>query len=599
MKLTLQPSSAQKRRRRWLRPDRFITTRVMPRSRRHICLSEDRTLLEVRFRYDEALKDAIKRIPGASWAPERRIWTMEAHHASELLHIVREHGFDVDDEVKALAARGGNNARMRQLRRASRTDSLTPVLLNSRMAQVVRAEFSERFWIIGQISNWKDQGYFELIEKYADERAHRASINAFIAVPDYQHIDRLLSEMRPPLRWTNNLKVRLKGMLSFRERRGDVQLRIVDIDPHYTITLMNAAREEALQVLDEEGLSERNLSMPLPAVPLRVALLTSAGSDAAHDFIEELRESGLGFQVDLYDVRVSGPCQERTMLRALRHTAQHSQAYDVLVIVRGGGSRSDLSGFDLLSLGRAVCTHTLPVVCGIGHDRDHSLLDDVARSMKTPTKAAAALVEEVRLYTAELRHVQEQIGSLAGTRAREASDALSAMARQVAGIACHQLQLADRDLHDIELDIRRSGASRMAREQARLERLAQELPGRWGRRRHRELREVGHLERQLSPKRLLGDLRREGALLDAAEDRLRRSVQVRLRAARSTLAALAARREAADPDRVVERGFAIVTRPDGSLVRDARAVAPGTGLVVRLGSSQMNVTRDAEGAGHE
>ena len=571
----------------------------MPRSRRNIRLSEDRTLLEVRFPYDEALKDAIKRIPGASWAPERRIWTLEAHHASELLHILSEHDFDVDDEVQALAARGGNNARMRQLRRASQTDSLTPVLLNRRLAEVVRTEFSARFWIIGQISNWKDRGYFELIDKYADERSHRASINAFISEDDYLHIERLLSQMRPPLRWTNNLKVRLKGALAFRERRGDVQLRIVDIDPHYTITLMNAAREEALRVLDDEGLSERNLALLLPEVPLRVALLTSAGSDAAHDFVEELRESGFGFQVDLYDVRVSGPRQERTMLRALRHTATKADAYDVLAIVRGGGSRNDLSGFDQLSLGRAVCTHPLPVVCGIGHERDHSLLDDVARSLKTPTKAAAALVEEVRAYMADLQLLQEQIGRLAGVQAREAGDMLSSMARQVAGIARQRLQRVDRGLRDVELDIRRSGIGRMAREQERLTRLARELPSRWGRRRHREMREVGHLERQLSPKRLLGELRQEGALLDAAEERLRRSTQVRVRAARSALTALSARREAADPARVVERGFAIVTRPDGNLVRDAQVVAPGEGLVIRLGAGQMNVTRDEEGAGHE
>lgn len=564
------------------------------RPKRHIGLSSDRTLVEIRFRYDAALKDAIKRIPGAQWEPEQKIWTLEAHHASELLHLVAEHDFVVDDAVAALAARGGNNARMRQLRRATRTDSLTPGTLNARLAGLLSGAFPERFWIIGQISNWKDKGYFELVEQYEDESFPRARLDAFISPSDYRHIARLLSEMRPPLHWTNRLKVRLKAELGFRERWGGVQLRVVDIDPHYTITLMNAAREEALRALDEEGVSEQNLSIDVPPVPLRIALLTSADSDAAHDFVEELRESGFGFQVDLYDVRVSGPRQERTTLRALQQAAARAEQYDVLVMIRGGGSRNDLAGFDALSIGRAVCTHPLPVFCGIGHERDHSLIDDLTRSCKTPTKAAAALVELVRGYVDDLALLQEQIGRLAGERARAARDVLSALARGVGHEARHVLRLADRDLRDVELDIQRGSVGRLVRERERLARLSGELPDRWGRRRRREAREVGHLERQLSPKRLLADLRREGALVDASAARLARAVQGRLREAGRELEALSARRAAADPERVLERGFAVVTRPGGGLVRDADAVGAGERLVVRLAAGQMDVTRLGE-----
>ena len=568
------------------------------RPKRTVRLSDDRALLEIRFRYDEALKDAIKRIPGAQWAPDKRIWVLEAHHAAELLHLLAEHGFDIADDVTALAARGGNNARMRQLRRAARTDSLTPTTLNAQLAAQLRAQYPDRFWVIGQISDWKNRGYFELIEKYEDEYQPRARISAYIAERDYDHIQHLLAGMRPALSWGNRLKVRLKGQLSYREAWGSVQLRVVDIDPHYTITLLNEAREEALRALDEEGLSERNLDLELPPVPLRVALITPESSEAGRDFIEELRESGYGFTIDTYPAKGSGPQQERTTLAALARIAARADDYDVLAIVRGGGNQSGLMGFDQLSIGRAVCTHPLPVVCGIGHERDHTLIDDIARSCKTPTKAAVFLVAHVQAFVDELGLLQERIGRLAGDAARQARDELAGLARRIGHEAGHTLRLSDRALRDVELDIRRGVRGRLSRDDERLARMTRELPERWGRRRRREARELGHLERRLSPQRMLGDLRREGALLDASAARLLRATQGRLRGARQSLAAMSARREAADPARVLERGFAVVTRPGGALVRDAQTVSPGEALVVRLGAGQMNVTRD-EDAGDE
>lgn len=560
-------------------------------------------MVEIRFRYDEHIKAVIKRIPGASWEAEQRIWTVESHHASELLAVVEDFDFVIEPAVREIAARGGNNARMRQLRRASRGDAFTPGTLNAHISALVRKDIPSRFWIIGQISNWKGnggRGFFELVEQYADEAFPRARLNAHISIPDFQRIDRLLQGLRPPLTWTNRLRVRVKASLVFRERWGGMQLRVIDIDPHYTITLLNAAREEALRVLDDEGISEKNLSLPFPAVPLRVVLLTSADSDAAHDVIEELRQSGLGFSVDVVDVRVSGSRQEKSMLHALQWVGQNAAQYDVVIIARGGGSRNDLAGFDLLSLGRAVCLLPLPVVCGIGHERDHSLLDDVARSCKTPTRAAATLVEQVRTYLADMQALQGQIGRLADGRVREFQQALSVVSMAMGRRGQERLHHHTLVVRALKQSICHGTENRVRHAQTTLAQHGERLTVSVSHREQRASRDVNHLEKQLSPRRLLRDLRREQAIVDGHMARLKQAASGTLHMSRQQLDVLNSRRDAVDPAHVLARGYAVVSDADGRVIRDAKAVAIGQSLRVQLHQGVMHVTRDVKPGGeHE
>ena len=566
-----------------------------------IQLQEERDAVElvVRFPYDEALKEALKRIPSARWTGgSDRAWRVPARHAAELLELIEEQGhterFQIDDGVQALAARGGRNARMRRLRRAESTQSFTPLSLNSRLQTLTRETFPDAFWIIGQIQEWRDRGFFSLVERYEDESLPRAVTPAHVWEDAYNHICRQLDAMTPPFRWQNNLDVRLLARIQFQPRYGVLRLQIIDVDPYYTVTLLNERRAEALRRLDEEGISERNIELPLADVPLRLALLTSQGSDAEADFLHILRQSGLGFQIDAYDVRVQGARVEATVLAALDAVARRAADYDAVVITRGGGSGLDLSGFDLYTIGRAVCLHPVPVISGIGHQKNHSLVDDVARPLQTPTEAAHFLVDRVLGFVEALGDVQRRVVDIARARVQACRAALDGLSQHTAREARHHLYIARRDLDDVSLDVQRSAAGRLRREGGRIDALAEALPRRWRRRAGRELRELGYLEGALSPQRRLADLRRRGSSLDALAQRLTRASQGRLQASRDRLALLTVRREAADPARVLERGYALVARPSGALVRDAREVAPGDPLVVRMRAGALRVTRDPE-----
>lgn len=562
--------------------------------RREIRLLDEEAELVVRFAYDEVLKDNLKRIPSTRWSPDDRSWRVPARHVSELLELVAEEKFTIDDAVKQLAARGGHNARMRQLRRASRRDSLTPVTLNARVHDLLRDHLPQRFWIIGEVNGWKDNGYFEIIERYEDEHHPRAVTRAFVSEAVFRRFRQHLARIRPPLRWEDGLVVRLEVRLRFWERSGGIRLNVLDIDPDYTIILLNKRREAALRTLDEEGISEQNLDRPLSPVPLRIALLTSDRSEAARDFIDELRRSGYGFQVDLFDVRVQGDRLASSVCGALDAVASRAAQYDATVIVRGGGSRVDLSGFDQIAVGRAVCLHPLPVLVGIGHHRDHALLDDLARSFKTPTAVGAALVEMVHAFRGEIRILEEQIVTIASRQVALHRTELDGVAQRLAREAHHQLRAAERQVEDVRLDIVRSTRGRMRRERSGLDALIAALPERWRRRARRERREVDYLEGALSPQRRLMALRRETQQVEQMAARMARAVAHRLRSARAQIALMEARRAAADPSRVLERGFAIVSRENGELVRDARTVPPGQRLQVRVKSGQLTVERTGE-----
>src|SRR5262249_3678400 len=148
--------------------------------------------------------------------------------------------------------------------------------------------------------------------------------------------------------------------------------------------------------LTERGLVGRNTSLPFPDLPLRVGLVTSLGSDAFNDVLRTLQESGFAFDVTAHGARVQGRLTEPSVLNALDWVRKRAESFDVVLICRGGGSRTDLSWFDSEQLGAAVATFPVPVVVGIGHEQDLSVLDFVGFRRKTPTAAAAYLVERVQ-----------------------------------------------------------------------------------------------------------------------------------------------------------------------------------------------------------
>jgi exodeoxyribonuclease VII large subunit len=267
----------------------------------------------------------------------------------------------------------------------------------------VRAAFPDEVWVRGVIRNLNPSRrggtvWFDLVEPALGgdlSRPPQASLPVVLFDMARRRVNARLTDAGGGVRMTDGTEVRLRGRVTFWDRGGRLQLQMSDIDPAFTLGRLAADRERLLRALDAEGLLGRQGALARPLVPLRLGLVTSAGSAAEHDVVDELRRSGIGFAVVRADVRVQGAHAARSVAWGLRAVA--SRGVDAVLLVRGGGATTDLAAFDAEAIARAIATLDVPVLTGIGHDIDRSVADEVAyASYKTPTACAQAVVADVR-----------------------------------------------------------------------------------------------------------------------------------------------------------------------------------------------------------
>jgi exodeoxyribonuclease VII large subunit len=298
-------------------------------------------------------------------------------------------------------------------------------------------------------------------------------------------------------------------------------------------------------------------------VPLRLGLVTSGGSAAEHDVLDELGRSGLAFRVVKADARVQGPTAPRSVAWALRAVA--ARGVDAVLLVRGGGATTDLAAFDSEVIARAIAQLDVVVLTGIGHDIDRSVADDVAHAAyKTPTACAQAVVEDVRSFDARLAARWSDIAVVAGRQLRGESDRLRACGRHVAVATRHGLAGADRALAVTGGRVRRSTTGALARAATTLERA------------------VGRAE---SGSR--AHLRRHDRTLDAAAARLAARAPRALAAAERDVDRVAEVVRALDPARALARGWSITRGPDGAAVRAPGDVSPGDTLRTTVAGGEV------------
>jgi exodeoxyribonuclease VII large subunit len=367
--------------------------------------------------------------------------------------------------------------------------------LVARVTRVVAAAFPAEVWVRGEVHGLKRPNasghvYFELCERN-NRRGPTSTLNVALFRQEHHRVQKALRDY-PDFRLTDGLDVRVRGRVQF--GFGRVSLVMTAIDPVHTLGKLAADRQRVLRALADDGLLDRNRALPLPVLPLRLGLVTSHGSAAYEDTVQELTASGIGFRVLVADARVQGTGSDLAMVRALTSLKHRC---DVVLLVRGGGSRTDLVAFDSERLARAVATMPVPVLTGIGHEIDSSVVDQVAHAAyKTPTACAAAVVERVRA---------------AVDRAERAWS-------RAASVATARLDRVDQRLDDHGRRVRRAA-------------LAATDPGR--------------------------------------------------------LDVLAARVAAADPARLLARGWSLTRTADGRLVRSPHDAPPGTELVTTLAAGTL------------
>lgn len=257
------------------------------------------------------------------------------------------------------------------------------------------------YWVIGEISelrlNQKGHCYMELVEK--ENNSIQAKIRANIWSYTYRTISsQFESATGTPLK--AGIKVLFNVSINFHEVYG-MSVTVNDLDPNYTIGERSRLREETIKKLNEAGLTDRNKSLSLPDVPQHIAIISSDSAAGYGDFMNQLKENprGYHFHTELFTALMQGNEAVISIRKALKAIHESNSHFDTVVLIRGGGAQADLDCFDTFELARAIALFPLPVLAGIGHERDQTVADFVAHtSLKTPTAVAEFLISGMERF---------------------------------------------------------------------------------------------------------------------------------------------------------------------------------------------------------
>lgn len=417
-------------------------------------------------------------------------------------------------------------------------EALSLFELNNLVRETLENTFCEAYWVKAEISSAGTSGghcYLELVEKEPDGYRIAAKAKATIWRSTYAllrpHFERITGQP-----FCTGMKILVQVEVVFHEQYG-FSLNVVDIDPTYTLGDIAQRRQEILQRLEKEGVAEMNKELHLPRLLQRIAVISSDTAAGYGDFCNQIEQSGLRFHLQLFPAILQGDRVESSVMAALDKINAESHLWDAVVIIRGGGAVSDLNGFDTYDLANYVAQFPLPVLTGIGHERDNTVLDYVANMrLKTPTAVAAFLIDRMQ---AEVDRVNEAEETLRQT---------------VADL----LEEERRNVEQLIYRLRISFSHFSARQNEQLNNQLQTLQ-----------------------QTILRRFASADANLEMLEKRLPELVRTRLDREQQRLEMYRRNLEMAGPERILSLGFSITTC-NGQIITQARQLKPGDRVVSQL-----------------
>lgn len=405
--------------------------------------------------------------------------------------------------------------------------------LNSLVREAIEEYVTDEYWVEAELASAHESGghcYMELIQKEDGSNTPIARASARCWRSTWAllkpHFER---ETGQTLR--GGLKVLLQVYPQFHENFGFSWI-VTDIDPTYTLGDMARRRQEIIRRLKEEGVFDLNKELELPLFAQHIAVISSDSAAGYGDFCKQLSENKQGFKfaVELFSAVMQGEQVEQTVIAALNEINERREDFDCVVIIRGGGSTSDLSGFDTLALAENVANFPLPVITGIGHDRDESVLDMVSHTrVKTPTAAAAFLIE----------HLQDVYSLIV----------------------------------EAEEDVIRCVTDRLQKERLRIDRLIELLPKQLAAfltAQHARLRRLI----ELLPRQTAACLTSQRGNLDLLAATMHGVLERRMLRENHRMEMLEHRADAVNPEKLLQRGYSI-TRSNGRVVRSPEQLKAG------------------------
>lgn len=421
--------------------------------------------------------------------------------------------------------------------------------LNNLVHEALEATFDHTYWLTAELSECRVAAnghcYVELVEKDDDSRVLIAKARGNIWRNTYPLLAATF-EHETGQKLQPGLKILVEAKVTFHELYG-YALNIIDIDPTYTLGDMARKRKEILAKLEADGVLTLNKELALPRPLSRIAVISSSTAAGYGDFCDQLEKSPYRFTTRLFPAIMQGEHVEESVIEALDSIAEEQEAWDAVVIIRGGGAVSDLNGFDTYLLAANVAQFPLPILTGIGHERDDTIIDVVAHTrLKTPTAVAAFLIE----------------------RQRDEYETLLQMEKNLQQNICRKLE---KERNRFEQNGRRyqmATASYCHREKANLLKLT-----------------------SLLEKQIFQLIQQQQFQLNSLQQVYEKAVATQISHEQIKLASIGKQLALAGPERILKMGFSI-TYHQGKAVKSASLLKSGSRLTTRLAEGSITSTVD-------
>lgn len=419
--------------------------------------------------------------------------------------------------------------------------------LTGEIHDVLKEAFPDTYWVRAEtsdvhINSASGHCYLEFIEKDTQSNQIIAKARGAIWAKTFRMLKPYF-EMETGQHFTSGLKVLVRVSIDFHEVYG-FNLNVVDIDPSYTLGDLVRKRQEIIRQLQEEGVFTLNKELSLPALPQRIAVITSPTAAGYEDFINQLfyNKAGYPFYVKLFPALMQGEKTEESIIAALERIDSHRELFDAVVIIRGGGATSDLNSFDSYLLAANCAQFPLPIITGIGHERDDTIIDLVAHTrLKTPTAVAAFLINCMDQAAEQLNLLQQAL----------CTDTLSI------------LQEKKQTLQRIGTLLPATVNNRIERNRSALNLLASKLP----------TITSGLLEQNKNQ-------------LELMHQRIHTAISSRLLKESRFIELQEQFIRMASPDYILKRGYSLTLR-DGKILKSAKAVKSGDHLTTRFSDGEI------------
>ena len=349
--------------------------------------------------------------------------------------------------------------------------------LNLQIQKTLDEHLSASYWVVAEIAqlqiNQSGHCYLELVQK--EEGKVIAKARATIWAYSYGNISAWFEKITGS-NLQNGMRILANAKVTYHEVYG-LSLNIKDVDPSYTLGEREKARQEVIKQLEADGVMDMNKELELPIVPQNIAIISSETAAGYGDFIDQLTNNQYGYKINysLFPSTMQGEKAPESIINAL-HQIFELNNFDLVVLIRGGGSQLDLDCFDDYELSSHIAQFSMPVLTGIGHERDTSIADMVAHTqLKTPTAVAEFIIQGFAEFDANIEGVFNNISSIANTYIANEKETLAYLAASITQLATQNFHSSKAHLNIVSQSIKHLCASQIQFNKSNLESIEQKI----------------------------------------------------------------------------------------------------------------------------